>query len=153
MLIAEAPEDAMVHPPEADKEPLDDGGLRTAEQAREVTRGFLSMAAPHGGSGADAVLLVVSELFTNAARHAGGVTGFRLRAGPGTMTVAVHDASRVPPRPVPLDASRPGGFGWHLVQNLSVDVQVQVHPRGKIVTAIVPCPTGAADHGAERKPG
>ncbi|MCX5336869.1 ATP-binding protein [Streptomyces sp. NBC_00140] len=106
-------------------EPLHDGGLRRAEQARDVARGFLLVAAPDGGSAVDAVLLVVSELFANAVQHAGGVTGFRLEAGAGTVTVAVHDASPLPPRPLPMDATKPGGFGWHLVQELSVDVRVQ----------------------------
>jgi hypothetical protein len=32
----------------------------------------------------------------------------RLKAGAGTVTVAVHDASPLPPRPQPLDATRPG---------------------------------------------
>jgi anti-sigma regulatory factor (Ser/Thr protein kinase) len=89
----------------------------------------------------DAVLLVVSELFANAVRHAGGVSGFRLEAGPGTVTVEVHDASTVLPLLLPMDATRPGGFGWHLVQDLSVDVRVDVHAAGKSVTAVVPCPT------------
>ncbi|MDG9710570.1 ATP-binding protein [Streptomyces sp. DH10] len=90
------------------------------------------------GSATDAVLLVVSELFTNAVLNAGGVTGFRLDAG----AVAVDGASPLPPQPLPMNLTRPGGFGWHLVQNLSVDVRVQAHAAGKTVTAIVPCPTG-----------
>jgi anti-sigma regulatory factor (Ser/Thr protein kinase) len=128
-------------------EALDDSSLRTAEQARDVARGFLSVASPEGGSAVDAVLLVVSELFTNAVQHAGGVTGFRLEAGPETVTVAVQDASPVPPRPLPLDATRPGGFGWHLVRELSVEVRVEVHAAGKTVTAIVPCSTGVTPPG------
>ncbi|WP_217240020.1 hypothetical protein [Streptomyces sp. AC555_RSS877] len=56
----------MVRSLQEDHESADDASLRTANQARDVTRGFLSVAAPHGGSGADAVLLVVSELFTRA---------------------------------------------------------------------------------------
>ncbi|MGC0400488.1 anti-sigma regulatory factor (Ser/Thr protein kinase) [Streptomyces sp. SAI-126] len=135
----------MVHPPKEYRGPLDsDGSLRMAEQARDVARGFLSVAAPEGGSALDAVLLVVSELFTNAVRHAGGVTGFRLKAGPGTVAVTVHDASTIPPRRLPLEVTRPGGFGWHLVQELSVDVRVDVHATGKTVTAVVPCPTGVS---------
>ncbi|MDQ0834278.1 anti-sigma regulatory factor (Ser/Thr protein kinase) [Streptomyces achromogenes] len=138
----------MAHPRERDCGPFDDdGSLRMAEQARDVARGFLSAAAPEGGNALDAVLLVVSELFTNAMRHAGGVTGFRLEAGPGTVAVTVHDARPVPPRPLPLDATRPGGFGWHLVQELSVDVRVDVSAAGKTVTAVVPCPTGVAPRG------
>jgi anti-sigma regulatory factor (Ser/Thr protein kinase) len=75
------------------------------------------------------------------------VTGFRLEAGPGTVTVAVHDASTVRPRTLPLDATRPGGLGWHLVQQLSADVRVEVHATGKTVTAVVPCPTGITPRG------
>lgn len=132
----------MVHFPQEEHEPLEDGGVRTAGQAREVARGFLLAAAPGGGDAGDAVLMVVSELFTNAVRHAGGVTRFRLEAGPQTVTVVVQDASPVLPRPVPLNANEPYGFGWHLVQELSQSVQVDIHPTGKTVTAVVPCPTG-----------
>ncbi|MFJ8469983.1 ATP-binding protein [Streptomyces swartbergensis] len=137
----------MVHPAKDDSGPVDDGSLRTAEQARDMTRGFLAVAAPQGGSAVDAVLLVVSELFANAVQHAGGVTGFELKAGPDAVTVAVHVASTVSPRPLPLDASRPVGFGWHLVQQLSVQVRVAVHAAGKTVTAVVPCPTGVTPEG------
>lgn len=87
----------MVHPVEEEYDHLHDGSLRTALQARNVARGFLAVAAPDGGDAADGVLLVVSELFANAVRHGGGVAGFRLEAGPGTVTVAVHDTSTVPP--------------------------------------------------------
>ncbi|MDX2523605.1 MULTISPECIES: ATP-binding protein [Streptomyces] len=111
-----------------DRGPLDDDrDLRAVRQVRGVARGFLAAAAPEGEEAVDAVLLVVSEPFTNAVRHAGGVTGFRLEAGPGTVTVAVHDASTVPPLSLPLDATRPGGLGWLLVQELLVDVRVKVH--------------------------
>jgi anti-sigma regulatory factor (Ser/Thr protein kinase) len=137
----------MDHSSKEDCGPLDGGSVRTAEQARDVARGFVSVAAPGGGDAVDAVLLVVSELFTNAVQHAGGVTGFRLEAGPETVTVTVQDASTVPPRPVSLDATQPCGFGWHLVQELSVEVRVDVHAAGKTVTAVVPCPTGVIPQG------
>ncbi|GGW76873.1 hypothetical protein [Streptomyces galilaeus] len=45
-----------------------------------------------------------------------------------------HNASRLPPRPRPTDATKPGGFGWHLGQELSVDARVQIHSAGKTVT-------------------
>ncbi|MFF0087991.1 hypothetical protein ACFYR1_51625 [Streptomyces canus] len=61
--------------------------------------------------------------------------------------MTVQDASTAPPRPVPLDASEPGGFGWHLVQEMSVEVRVDVHAAGKAVTAVVPCPTGVIPQG------
>jgi hypothetical protein len=59
----------------------------------------------------------------------------------------VHDGSTLPPRPRPLDAAPPGGFGRQLVQDLSIDVRVQVHASGKTVTAVVPCPTRALPQG------
>lgn len=59
-----------------------------------------------------------APLVTNAVQHAGGVTGFGLKAGEGTVTVVVEDASPQPPRPQPFDRTRPGGFGWPLVQSL-----------------------------------
>ncbi|MEU0582104.1 ATP-binding protein [Streptomyces sp. NPDC006132] len=116
-----------MHSPQEEYEPLDVGSLQRPEQARDVARGFMAVAAAEGGTSVDAVLLVVPELFTNAVRHADGVTGFRMEAGLGTVTVEVDDASTVPPRALPLDAARPGGFGWHVVQELSVDVWVDVH--------------------------
>ncbi|MGW0537466.1 ATP-binding protein [Streptomyces sp. NPDC003032] len=102
----------MVHSPTEEYDPLDDGSVPMALQARAVARRFLAVAAPEGGAAVDVVLLVVSELFANAVRHAGGVSGFRLKARPGTVTVEVHDASTVPPRLLPPDVTRPGGFGW-----------------------------------------
>ena len=77
----------MAHPPREGPESLDEVSVRTAEQATEVARGFLLVAAPEGGNAVDTVLTVVSELFTNAVRHAGGVTRFELKAGAGTVTV------------------------------------------------------------------
>jgi anti-sigma regulatory factor (Ser/Thr protein kinase) len=105
-----------------------------------MARGFLLVAAPEGGDAVDTVLLVVSELFTNAVQHAGGVTEFRMEAGPGTVTVQVEDASTIPPRPLPLDATKPGRFGWPLVQQLSMEVRVDVHAAGKTVTAAYRAP-------------
>ncbi|MFI9169684.1 ATP-binding protein [Streptomyces lincolnensis] len=113
-------------------------GPQSAERARDVTRGFLSAVAARAGAESDAVLLVVSELVTNAVRHAGGVTRFHLAAGPGTVTVSVDDASPTAPQPQRLDALRPGGFGWHLVQELSADVRVRLRPGGKTVSAVLP---------------
>lgn len=59
----------------------------------------------------------------------------------------MHEASPLPPRLLPMDATRWGGFGLHLVQDLSIDVRVQVHPAGKTVTAVLPCPTGVMRRG------
>nr|WSZ12383.1 ATP-binding protein [Streptomyces canus] len=147
-MSAELLEVATVCFPSEDQDLVGEGSVGTAEQARELTRGFLSVAAPEGGSGVDDVVLVVSELCTNAVRHAGGMTGFRLKAGPGTVTVEVRDASSVPPLARPWDAGKPGGFGWPVVQELSLEVRVLAHVAGKTVTATVPCPSAAARQGS-----
>lgn len=102
--------------------------------------GFLAAVAPASRPEVDAVLLVVSELVTNALRHAGGVTRFRVVAGPGTVTVSVDDPSRVAPRPLPREVGRPGGFGWHLVRALSAEVRVRTRSGGKTVSAVLPLP-------------
>ena len=105
-----------------------------------MTRGFLAVLAPDGGLEAEAVLLVVSELLSNAMRHGGGVRGFGLRAALGTVTITVEDASWVPPRPRSANADRPGGLGWPLVHELAVDVRVSVGPHGKTVAVVLPLP-------------
>ncbi|MFH8411390.1 hypothetical protein ACH4FX_42540 [Streptomyces sp. NPDC018019] len=78
----------MVQTPQQDREDVGDGCVRTVQQTRDMARGFLSVAPPHRETETHAVLLVVSELFTNALQHAGNVTGFGLQAGEGTVTVA-----------------------------------------------------------------
>jgi anti-sigma regulatory factor (Ser/Thr protein kinase) len=106
-------EAAMVHAPGEGYGPLKGDSPEIAERARDVTRGFLSVLAPGGGAEVEAVLLVVSELVTNAVRHAGEMTGFGLRPGPGTVTVTVEDAGRVLPCPRPTNTVEPGGFEKH----------------------------------------
>ncbi len=129
-----------MHPPEEDEEDhkaLHGTSPQTAERARDVTRGFLSTLAASAGEDTDAVLLVVSELVTNAVRHAGGVTRFRLVAGPGTVTVTVEDASATAPTLQRSSTGEPGGFGWQLVRELSEDVEVSTRPGGKTVSALL----------------
>ncbi|WP_405652532.1 ATP-binding protein [Streptomyces sp. NBC_00019] len=128
----------MVHAPGEDRHPLRGSGPQVVERARDVTREFLSALRPDDGTEADALLLVVTELVANAVRHAGGLTGFRLTAGPGLVNVSVDDASCSPPLPRETKTAEPGGFGWPLVQELSVNVQVKVHGDGKTVSAVVP---------------
>lgn len=70
--------------------------------------------------------------------HAPGHRGFRPAAGPATVTMTVKDAGTRPPHTRPGAPGEPGGLGWPLVQQLSLDVQVRVHPGGKTVTAVIP---------------
>ncbi|MGC5005496.1 ATP-binding protein [Streptomyces sp. NBC_00353] len=110
----------------------------TAQRARKMTRDFLSGIAPQDGAEVDAALIVVSELVTNALRHAEGVTGFRLRTVAETLTICVDDASSEQPRTRQSQPWEPGGFGWPLVQRLSKAVRVDTSPDGKTVQAVLP---------------
>ncbi|MER6027144.1 ATP-binding protein [Streptomyces sp. NPDC001851] len=110
---------------------------RTAEHARDITRTFLSVVEPKDSAEAEAVLITVSELVTNAIRHAGGVTGFGLRADAGAVTVSVHDASPALPRRRNTPLWEPGGFGWPMVLELAEEVRVRQHASGKTVKAVL----------------
>ncbi|MET9434880.1 hypothetical protein [Streptomyces sp. NPDC006551] len=48
---------------------------------------------------------------------------------------------------LPWDATKPGGFGQHLLRKLSADVRGDVRAVGKTVTAVVPCPTSLPPKG------
>lgn len=98
----------------------------TAAEARDAARVFLAALAPlPSRECAENVVLVVSELVTNALRHAGGVTALRFAADGGTLHVSVRDPSPVPPGERPPDLSGyGGGFGWPLVRHLAREVTV-----------------------------
>ncbi|UNZ21303.1 ATP-binding protein [Streptomyces sp. 891-h] len=96
----------------------------------------------------DAVLLIVSELVTNAVRHAAvcsSAVDVALAMADGQLDVAVHD--RHPHRPRALPTPREdgdGGFGLHLVQHLAVEaggstaVPADPDGGGKTVTVTLP---------------
>ena len=112
------------------------GGIH---RARAVTRAFTRglTPAPHSDA-ADAILLVVSELATNALRHGGGRYTLELSAGPDTVTVAVSDPNPAAPRARPPDLmTGTGGFGWHMVRRLSREVTI-ARGRGKTIYASLP---------------
>ncbi|MEN8654571.1 ATP-binding protein [Streptomyces sp. 21So2-11] len=68
-------------------------------RARQAARTFTDCLAPAPGPDtADTLVLVVSELVTNALRHGGGCCTLRLSAGPGTVTAAVSDPNPAHPR-------------------------------------------------------
>ncbi|MFD3542442.1 ATP-binding protein [Streptomyces sp. NPDC058662] len=101
-------------------------------QARDMARRILSQV----GAAADRmedVLVVVSELISNARRHGGGVTEFQITARPGTVTVEVSDRSPRRPRQRPWAPAAPGGFGWRLTNSLADRTDVRFHRGGKTV--------------------
>ncbi|MER5807874.1 ATP-binding protein [Streptomyces sp. NPDC002033] len=111
-------------------------------EARDTVRGALAeLDAP--ARWCEDVLTVTTELVSNARRHAGGVTAFRVTADCGAVVVEVSDASARPPVTEPWAPRIPGGFGWRLVNHLADSTDVHVHRHGKTVSAVLtPGPAG-----------
>ncbi|WP_395298179.1 ATP-binding protein [Kitasatospora hibisci] len=88
------------------------------------------------------VLLMVSELVTNACLHApGGPRELRLHWDGARLRVEVADASPVPPRLlVHGDPARPGGHGLRVVDRLARAWGSLPEGRGKLVWLEVPSP-------------
>ncbi|MGW7431630.1 ATP-binding protein [Streptomyces sp. NPDC054861] len=97
--------------------------------------------------------LVVTELVTNAVRHALGCPGsapqeseypvwLGLSLHSRHLVAAVTDPSPVPPRPRPVEDLGTGGRGMHLIEALSDSWSWEpAAPRGKTVWAALTLPT------------
>jgi anti-sigma regulatory factor (Ser/Thr protein kinase) len=109
------------------------GARGDSASARDIAAAYLAQHCPWADL--DAVLLVVSELVTNAVRHTSGWWRLRLRAGQEQLVVELDDSSPHPPVAREPDFSGGGGFGWHLVQRLASRVEVRMLPEGKRVRA------------------
>lgn len=87
----------------------------------------------------DGAALVVSELVSNAVQHARSSCRVAVSVDPTGLRVAVRDyAPWGSARPRPVDATRPGGRGLHLVAMLASAWGVQEHPDGKTTWALLP---------------
>ncbi|MER8007639.1 ATP-binding protein [Streptomyces sp. NPDC094149] len=83
------------------------------------------------------VLLVVSELVTNADRHSNGPYILELEGTDAAVTVCVYDSSGALPRRFPRDPERIGRHGLEIVHALASRVVVERVPVGKRVSAVV----------------
>lgn len=83
------------------------------------------------------VLLVVSELVTNADRHSNGPYILELEGTDASVTVCVYDSSAALPRRFPRDPERVGRHGLEIVHVLARQVTVERVPVGKRVSAVV----------------
>ncbi|MFF5970155.1 ATP-binding protein [Streptomyces sp. NPDC012769] len=118
--------------------PSDEAVVRTSAQARRSVRRALATCLPIRPSQVDDLMLVASELVTNAQRHAGGVTDFAIGLGRDSVTISVSDSSPRTPQYTLHRELRPGGFGWPIVLHLCRQVTLDVRTDGKTVHAVVP---------------
>ncbi|MBD0708274.1 ATP-binding protein [Streptomyces sp. CBMA291] len=82
--------------------------------------GWLPPESEEAGQRVEDVLLLVSEVVTNACLHAGGPQEFVLRHEPGRLRVEVADASPVHPSArVPRSPALPGGHGLMVLDRLA----------------------------------
>ncbi|WP_327121776.1 ATP-binding protein [Streptomyces sp. NBC_01341] len=113
-------------------------GSDSIHQAREASRTFADSLTPAPDPAtADSLVLVVSELTTNAVRHGGGRYTLELSATPDCLTAEVSDPSPSPPRERAPDLNGgSGGFGWHMVRRLASELTVIYGPTtGKTIRA------------------
>ncbi len=83
----------------------------------------------------DDVVLLVSEMVTNAIRYATPPVRLEIQAGDDDVVVAVCDGSPEPPRPRAAGEDAEGGRGMLLVDLLTTDHGVRTGPPGKAVWA------------------
>jgi hypothetical protein len=107
-------------------------------RARDFTRqalydwGWLPASTADRKAAAEDVLLVVSELVTNACLHAGGPDELRLHYTPKAIRLEVADGGAGDPAlRNPHRAGRPGGHGMFIVQRLCLDWGVVRHVDGR----------------------
>ncbi|MFT2017656.1 ATP-binding protein [Streptomyces sp. 796.1] len=97
---------------------------RARDFAREALRdwGWLPASTADQRAAAEDVLLVVSELVTNACLHADGPEELRVSCGDKSLRLEVRDRGAGTPAPrTPHRAGRPGGHGMFIVQRLCLD--------------------------------
>ncbi|MCW7943326.1 ATPase [Streptomyces hygroscopicus] len=117
--------------------------------ARDFTRqalyawGWLPAAGADQRAAAEDVLLVVSELVTNACLHADGPQELWIGCDNKVLRIEVSDRGAGQPAPrTPHRAGRPGGHGMFIVQRLCLDWGVVRTPGagGKTVWAELGAP-------------
>jgi hypothetical protein len=91
-------------------------------------------AAPDRGADGE-LLLLVSELVTNAERHSNGPYILELEGTDSAVTVCVYDSSSALPHRYPRDPARVGRHGLEIVDALAVEVTAERVPVGKRVRA------------------
>ncbi|WP_329326077.1 ATP-binding protein [Streptomyces luteogriseus] len=128
-----------------------DDGAACAVEARRALHAFLAHVPCTGRTPVPALLaidaeLVVSELVTNAIRHAPGPCGMILRLSGDVLAITVWDTSSRQPVVRKRDGQRFGGHGMHVVHTVSSEVAVTPLGHGKQITAYLrPAPQDGPD--------
>jgi anti-sigma regulatory factor (Ser/Thr protein kinase) len=115
-----------------------DGSVASITHARELAREFLARCTPPLESSlVQDALLAVSELVTNAVRHAPGPFDLTLSDDGRCLTVAVSDTSVTTPAPRAADLLGGGGVGLHVLNGLAGRVETMTHANGKTVVVTI----------------
>ncbi|MGA4943339.1 ATP-binding protein [Streptomyces cinereoruber] len=130
------------------------GVRRVVSRCRDFTAealadwGWIPAGSEAGEERVEDVLLLVSEVVTNACLHAGGPEEFVLRRGREGVRVEVADASSEPPRPrAPRSPALPGGHGLMVLDRLAGAWGYEVRGpgvAGKVVWLEISLPPGRA---------
>ncbi|MFG2787960.1 ATP-binding protein [Streptomyces sp. NPDC048419] len=90
------------------------------------------------------LLLVVSELVTNAIRHGDGLAGFEVAPALGGLRIRVQDNSDLVPETAYGSGALPvvhagNGYGWPLIIRLAREISIERRPvGGKTISMLVP---------------
>ncbi|MFJ9625806.1 ATP-binding protein [Streptomyces sp. NPDC101181] len=109
--------------------------VKTAAEARDVLAELMSGVPHHSPAVLMDAQLAVTELVSNASRHAGGMTGFDacLDLDGDRLVVDVEDADPRHPAGEPLalrDPTAPGGRGWAMILVLADTSAIDPLPGG-----------------------
>lgn len=111
-----------------------DGSAGSIAEAREHARLFLAQCVPAlSAAQARDALLAVSELATNAVRHAPGPDVLTLGDDGTAVTIAVTDGHRNAPAARRADLDGGGGLGIHVLTAMAGRVETTVRQHGKTV--------------------
>ncbi|WP_162688825.1 MULTISPECIES: ATP-binding protein [unclassified Streptomyces] len=110
---------------------------------RGAARDFLHRAAqvraPAQPEYPDAVLLVITELVTNAIRHTEGPAALHLELHDDHIEIRVTDTSPHPAEPRRPQTDGSGGYGCHLIERLTTHTHTEPTPDGgKTICAHAP---------------
>ena len=116
-------------------------GVRPPVEAVPLTRRQLSVVLGEWGLTGEPyedVLMVVTELLSNAVDHGRGPVRLMVELRSDSVRIEVHDTAPDAPRPQPLDPYAVRGRGLQMVEALSSRWGWTDGPAGKIVWADVP---------------